>query len=235
MAQEKMTWSQLVDVLGILWKVLINGEVGLDAVSSDTAEYITRNDPKVFARNFVMFLANGGRFILTGLKVFCIPFFPDTDRRGWTFWRGSKTGSGLDGIEDRDLASLAMQYVDLEQVELIGCMAASDERGVNGDDKHNRLKGLGRAVLGSTVSAGIWENYLSCQDKADSALERWYMQTGVIYVDFLGDVFRNNKGARFIQYFSRVREGVWKKDYRPLNDIWRSQHVTAVMKAKPID
>jgi len=235
MVSVKMTLSQLVDILGILWKMFMKGEVDWDGVSGDTAEFIIKNDPEILARNFAMFLANGGRFILLGLKVLCIPFFPDVDRRGWTFWRGPRTGEGLEGVEDRDVLSLALQSVDLEQVELVGCVAAGDERGVNGEDKLNRLRRSGRIVLGSTVSAGIWENYLSCQNKADSVLEKWHGQIGVTYVDFFGDVFRTNNGDRMVKYFRRECEGMWIKEYRFLNDVWRSQHVTAVMKAKPVN
>jgi len=234
MVSEKMTWSQLVDILGLLLKAFMKRDVEWDCVPNSVAQGILKNDRRVFARQFIMFLANGGRFIMIGLKVLCVSLSPGYYRPGWTFWKGPTTGNGLTGEEERDLVSVNLGQVDLALVELSDGSEFPGEKNFSGEGKIARLKRQRYVLLGSTVSSGIWENYQACQNKSESVLEKWYEQTGVTYVDFLGDVFRNNKGERLAVYFSRLRSGEWKMDYRFLNEIWRMAHVTAVLKPEPV-
>ena len=59
----KMTFSQLVDILGMLTKTLFHREVDWESVGCETAQEILKGDKTRFATEFVKFLANGGRVV----------------------------------------------------------------------------------------------------------------------------------------------------------------------------
>lgn len=228
MVSEKMTLSQLMDILSSLLKAFVMGEVKYDCVSGKTAEFLLMRDRKLFAKQFVMFLANDARFILSGLKVACAPYYPGQVVTGWAFWKGPSNGDGLQGDEERDQISLALQQVDFERVEFVGGRAG----GTNGEDRLNYLRKMGRPIFGSTVCAGLLEDLRLCQNKADSVLEKIYDHTQLTYIDFPGDVIRTEEADRMITFLRRDAPGVWSVHCRTLKGVFRSDHVSAVSKFK---
>lgn len=233
MSAGKMTLGQLVDILGMLWKTLFSKEVEWGSVPCETAQSIIKGDAKSFANQFVRFLANGGRVILGGLKVVTVPFDPvKFIGGGWAFWKGLKDGNGLEGEEERDKSSVALMEVDFDRAELLTCLEKG-ESSITGEEKLTRLKKLGRTIFGATVFAGLWQNYQSCENKAESVLEKLYEQKGITYIDFFGDVLRNLYGYRFVLYLCRRVCGQWGWYYSRLDNDWLERGFSAVSQQVP--
>jgi len=230
MAREKMTVRQMVDILCILWKMFLGGEVAYDDVSCETAQNIVKGDHNWFARQFVRFLANGCRFIFGSLTVACAPFDPakfPSFGEGWSFWKGPKDGNGLEGEEERDKVSLALAEVDFEKTDFLICLEEG-ESSITGEEKLLRLRKLGRPIYGANQFLGLWQDYQSCQNKADSKLEKLYQQKGVTYVDFFGDILRFPDGRRYVLFLYRDDDGSWHWGCSWLDYDWRVCRFSAV-------
>lgn len=226
MAKEKMTVAQLVDIMGILWKMLMGGEISWDSVSCETAQHILKDDPRGFTTRFVQFIANGGRLIFGGLKVACVPL--DLQKfigNGWAFWKGPKDGKGLDGEEERDKASLLLSEVDLGETDFLTCLEKG-ESSITGEEKLICLRKLNRPIYGTTQFMGLWRDYQ--QKKAESVLEKLYQQKGITYIDFFGDVLRDPGGDRDVLFLYRCDDGSWLWHYFWLDIAWRVRDFTAV-------
>ncbi len=183
--------------------------------------------PEEFGRKFTAFLKAGARFSFGGLKVACVPFDPAKFLgEGWTFWRGPKDGDGLNGEEERDKASVVLTEVDFDKVDFLTCLE-KDESQITGEEKLIRLQKLNRVPYGVNVSAGLWENYQSCQDKADSILEKLYQQKGITYVDFFGDILRSPHGHRLVLYLYRRDDGSWYWHFGWLGRAWYGRFFSA--------
>ena len=184
------------------------------------AEVITLS-PEELGRRFTMFLKNGARFILGGLKIACAPFNPaDFIGANWTFWKGPKDGNGLEGEEERDKASLALTEVDFANADLLTCLEKG-ESSITGEEKLLRLRKLGRPIYGTTVAMGLWQDYQ--QNKAGSVIEKLYQQRGITYIDFFGDVLRRPSGRRCVLCFYRDDDGQWAWHYSWLGGDWSSR------------
>ncbi len=228
MAREKMTVGQLADILCILWKMFFSGEVAYDDVPCETAQNIVKGDHNWFASQFVKFLVNGCQFIFGGLKVVCAPFDPvKFINNNWSFWKGSKDGNGLDGEEERDKASFALTEVDFVKADLLTCLEKG-ESSITGEEKLIRLRKLGRPLYGTTQFMGLWQDYQSCQDTADSKLEKLYQQKGVTYIDFFGDILRSPGGSRRVLYLYRGGDGLWSWRHGWLGLRWSGHNFSAV-------
>jgi hypothetical protein len=226
MASQKMTLAQLVDILGILWKMFFGGEVAYDEVSCETAQGIVKGDHKWVARQFVSFLANGCRFVCGGLKIVTASFSPAECIGGeWSFWKGDQKGNGKEGDEARDKASLSLTEVDFEKVDFLTCLETGESR-IVGEKKLERLQGLGRTIYGTTVGWGLWLDYQ--QNGAQSVLEKLYQQKGITYIDFFGDVLRSPGGNRYVLYLSRRGGGSWRWASCWLGNDWSARSFTAV-------
>jgi len=226
MAREKMSLGQLVDILCVLWKMLFGGEIAYDDVSCTTAQEILKGDHKAFVSRFVKFLANGGRFIFGGLKIAPAPFDPQKFIGGsWSFWKGPKDGDGKNGEEERDKASLSLSEVDFEKVDFTTCLEEG-ESSIGGEEKLVRLRKLNCVVYGTTVFAGLWQDYQ--QNKANSVLEKLYQQRGVAFISFFGDVLRSPDGDRYVLCLCRSDDGSWDWCYGWLGRDWSGRGFTVV-------
>lgn len=185
--------------------------------------------PEEFGRRFTSFLLNGARFIFGGLMIAAVPFDPAKFiDKGWAFWKGPKDGTGLEGEEERDKASLALMEVDFEKADLLTCLEKG-ESSITGEEKLICLRKLGRPLYGANQFMGLWQDYQSCQNKADSKLEKLYQQRGVTYIDFFGDILRNPNGNRCVLDLYRHDDGdscYW--NYHWLDLDWHVRHFTAV-------
>jgi len=184
--------------------------------------------PEEFGRRFTAFLKAGARFIFGGLKVATAPF--DLKRflgENWAFWRGPKDGDGKHGEEERDRASMALTEVDFEKVNFLTCLEES-ESSIKGEEKLVRLRKLNCTLFGTTVFAGLWQDYQSCQNKADSVLEKLYQQKGITFISFFGDILRRPGGDRCVLYLYRYDDGSWCWDYSWLDNDWNDRLFTAV-------
>lgn len=228
MSASKMTFGQLVDILCILTKALVGREVEWDSVSCETAQSIVKGDPKSFATQFVRFLANGGRVILGGLKVATASFnLAKFVGENWAFWKGPKDGNGLEGEEKRDKASVVITEVDFDKVDFLTCLEKG-ESSITGEEKLIRLQRLHRTLFGANVFAGLWQDYQSCQNKAESVLEKLYQQKGITYIDFFGDILRYPGGHRYVLYLYRHDGGQWSWRYYWLDSAWHERGLSAV-------
>jgi len=226
MTKESMTLGQLTDILGILWKMLLGGEISWDNVSRETAQSILKDDPKGFATRFVEFVKNGGRFILSGLKVSCASFDPQKFiGNDWAFWKGSKDGNGLEGQEERDKMAMALTEVDLEKSDFLTCLGEG-ESSITGEEKLIRLRKLNRPLYGANQFMGLWQDYQ--QNKAGSVLEKLYQHKGITYIDFFGDVLRRSDGYCCVLCLYRDDGGLWHWDYRGLGRDWFVHRFTVV-------
>ncbi|MDO8667971.1 MAG: hypothetical protein Q7K35_02620 [bacterium] len=184
--------------------------------------------PEEFGRRMTAFFKNGMRFILGGLKIACSPFNPsEFIGANWVFWKGSRDGDGLEGEEERDKVSLALTEVDFGKADFLTCLEKG-KSSITGEEKLIRLKKLGRTIYGTTVAMGLWQNYQSCQNKVESALEKLYQQRGITYIDFFGDVLRGPYGYRFVLYFCRVGHGRWCWRCFWLGSDWGERYCSAV-------
>ena len=201
MAKEKMSLGQLVDILAVLWKMLVGGEVVWDVVPCETAQNVLKADKKWLAEQFVKFLANGFRFVLGGLKVACAPFDPaGFIGKGWAFWKGPKDGKGLEGEEERDKTALALVEVDFD-ADYLTCLEEG-ESSITGEEKLIRLRKLGRPLYGLAQFMGLWLDYQLCRDKSQSKLELLYQQKGITWIDFFGDILRYPNGNRCVWWLA---------------------------------
>ena len=48
--------------------------------------------------------------------------------KGWSVWRGPADSNGLEGEEERDLRSVTLTELDLNQVQLVTCFEQNEER-----------------------------------------------------------------------------------------------------------
>jgi len=201
------------------WEQLDGGKLQDDVISLP---------PEEFGRRFTAFLKAGARFILGGLKIATAPFDPAKFvGENWTFWKGPKDGNGLEGEEKRDKASAALTEVDFDKADLLACLEKG-ESSITGEKKLIRLKKSGRILFGVNVFAGLWQDYQSCQNKAESVLEKLYQQKGITYIDFFGDLLRDPRGGRYVLYLFRRADGRWRWGCRWLGDDWDVQDVSAV-------
>lgn len=199
---------------------------GLDADKLQ-AEVISLT-PEEFGRRFTAFLAAGARFILGGLKIACAPFNPsEFIGANWAFWKGLKDGNGLEGEEERDKASLALTEVDFAKADFPTCLEKG-ESSITGEEKLIRLRKSGRILYGTTVAMGLWRDYQSCQNKAESVLEKLYQQRGITYIDFFGDILRGPLGGRCALCFFRGGDGLWHWDCLWLGRGWVGRLFSAV-------
>jgi hypothetical protein len=181
-----------------------------------------------FGRRFTAFLQSGCRMVAGDLKFATAPFDPAVFiGQGWAFWKGPKGGNGLEGEEERDKASVSFTEVDFDKADLLTCLEKG-ESSITGEEKLIRLKKLGCVLYGVTVFMGLWQNYQSCQNKAESVLEKLYKQKGITYVDFLGDILRHPGGDRCVLYLCRAGDGQWRWGHDWLDIGWRARSVSAV-------
>ena len=127
MAQEKMTWAQLVDILAILWKVLFSKDIKWDDVPCKTAQEILKGDHQLFAVQFLKFLAVGGRVVggllrkLTAVQVKGATRFVAKDHLtdtnvGWT--GGNFKAHFLDKVEENvGDANVAVQCLEQSSLD----------------------------------------------------------------------------------------------------------------------
>lgn len=184
--------------------------------------------PEEFGRRFTVFLKNGARFNLGGLKVATVPFDPAKFiDESWAFWKGPKDGNGLEGEEERDKASASLAEVNFDKMDFLTCLKKG-ESSITGEGKFIRLKKLGRILFGANVFAGLWQDYQSCKNKAESVLEKLYQQRGITYIDFFGDILRDPNGRRDVLYLYRDDGGQWRWRCFWLDDVWSCNNFSAV-------
>lgn len=190
--------------------------------------------PEEIGRRMTAFIKNGMRFILGGLKVVCPQFDPakffvdEGVGEGRTFWRGPKDGNGLEGEEERDKIAAALPELDFATAKFLACLKKGEPY-IPGEVRLVRLRELHRTIYGANQFLGLWQDYQSCQNKADSVLEKLHSQ-GLIgdYVDFPGDVLRAPSGHRCVLYLYRSVGGSWYWRYHWLDHYFNEQHVSAV-------
>ena len=162
------------------------------------------------------------------LKIITSPFDPAKFINvNMTFWKGPKDGKGLEGKEERDEASLIFREVDFLKTDFLTCLKNNKEI-ITGETKLERLKKSGCILYGVTVAAGLWQNYESCPNKTKSVLEYLHQKIEIIYIDFMGDIFRNSYGERCVLYFYRDGNSQWHRHYYQLGDNWGKRHLSAV-------
>jgi hypothetical protein len=74
--------------------------------------------------------------------------------KGWSIWRGPADGDGLQGEEQQDSRSLALQEVDLSQV-LFETNLKPDEFRIVGEEKLRRLKEKGVIRLDARIGQAL--------------------------------------------------------------------------------
>lgn len=184
--------------------------------------------PEEFGRRMTAFFKNNMRFILGGLKIATAPFDPAKFiGANGVFWKGPKDGNGLEGKEERDKVSLALTEVDFAKAYFLTGLEKG-EGSITGEEKLVRLRKSGRILYGTTVAMGLWQNYQSCQNKAESVLEKLYQQRGIIYIDFPGDVLRGSHGRRCVLVFCRGDDGQWGWGCHWLGVDWAGLDFSAV-------
>lgn len=153
-------------------------------------------------------------------------FEPSLIGQGWTWWKGSTDGNGLEGEEDCDQRSLALGEVDMTQVTREVCLKEG-ESSITGHEKDKRLKTLTDRIL---LDPGFgWALY---QEEGQKTLRWLYDTFGVTYLDFFGRILRNPLGNRFVLYLYRSCVGSWCWSVFWLGFDWGARRISAALPAK---
>ena len=207
---KKANYRQFNNVMSILLN-----NVDPESMDSDLLHEELIKKPKETAELFVQWVNNGGRLILPEqAKILTIdratPFDPANFKglgNGWTVWKGSANGNGLEGEEDQDPRSLAITEIDLSQVNLEHMLTdeeiKSDRPYINGEEKHKRLKRAKQVRLDAAIWLQFWNN-------KHLIPEAWKKKTNgnTTFVFFDGTILRSPYGNRFILCLSFF-DGEW--------------------------
>lgn len=119
-------------------------------------------------------------------------------------------------IEEEDERSLALQEIDLSQVQLV-IMLTKRESVVKGEEKLRRLKEAGYVRLDAKIFQELWENQ-------EFIPEDW--KEKVVYFD--GTVFQSPVGGRCVLdlYWSG---SCWNWNYNWLENDWNANKPSAVL------
>lgn len=136
------------------------------------------------------------KVVLESFKLACDkPFSPAKFiGKGWTVWRGSADGTGLEGEEDRDTREDALSDIDWEDV-LLETHLQEGETSINGEEKLKRAIASGKIQLGGRAFLSLWQDYQA--NGGNSVLEK-LRRKGVTRIYFLGLRLRHPDGRRFV-------------------------------------
>lgn len=152
------------------------------------------------------------------------PFSPQTFiGPDWAIWRGPADGNGLQGDEQQDGRSLALQTVDSSQVIFPTCLKeAEGETRIKGEEKLTRLKTGDLIRLDARFGQALWE------EEGYKTLEWLRQKKGIIYLDFMGTELRSPDGLRCVLclYWD---EGAWFLHFNWLDGVWGSDVPSAVL------
>ncbi|MFZ2831621.1 MAG: hypothetical protein WAZ40_00515 [Minisyncoccia bacterium] len=111
---------------------------------------------------------------------------------GWSFWRGAKSGNGLDGEIEQDTRSASLSEFDSAKVSLVS-MLRSGETSITGEENLARLKEAGHVRLGAKQFLVYWENQSTIP-------ETWKdrVNGNIRYIYFDGDELRGSDGSRYV-------------------------------------
>jgi hypothetical protein len=153
------------------------------------------------------------------------PFNPATFfGEGWSIWKGPADGDGLQGEEQQDFRSLALQEVDFSQV-LLETYLKEGKEWITGEEKLRRMKESGVIRLDAHVAQAPWG------EEGHKTLEWLRKEKGVIYIDFMGTELRSPNGVRCV--LCLYWYGNWRDlHFRVLRDDWGAAHSSAAL-AKP--
>jgi hypothetical protein len=113
---------------------------------------------------------------------------------GWTIWRGSAKGKGLEGEEECDKRADELEVVDWEKV-ILETHLQNGGTLVQGEEKLKRANASGNIQLGAKQCLSLWEDYKT--NGKDSVLEKLRLQ-GVKRIYFFGTVLRSPSGSRCV-------------------------------------
>jgi len=182
-----------------------------DGIIADIQTFIELK-PSQRGQFFADFVRNGCRLVIGEIK--SIPTKPfnlaEFLGEGWTVWKGPVDGDGLSGEEDIDFRSLAVTQIEINKFLFETCLR-DDERSITGEEKLRRLKENPNFIrFGGNVFLGLWGDYQA--NKENSALEWFYRERKITYLDFPGLVLRNPHGNRRVLYLSWLDDGEWYWD-----------------------
>ena len=114
---------------------------------------------------------------------------------GWTVWKGSAGGNGLEGDEDIDSRPLAFTTVDLSAA-LFEHSLKGNETSIKGEEKLKRLIEDSNIRFGGNVFLALWEDHQ--QNKENSCLEWLRKNRNITWLSFFGLVLRHPGGGRYV-------------------------------------
>lgn len=177
-------------------------------------ESVIRN-PIGAGAQFTLFLKNGARVSIDGLKISTAPFGPvEFLGAGWKIV-----------ADEHDNRNDGLTEVDFNKVDFVGCLTKS-ETSITGEEKLKRLKAGKQIRYGVTTFVGLWNDYQS--RKENSVLETLFLTKGITYLDFFGDVLLDLDDDRNVLCFYRLGDGQWNWDYDWLDNGWGARHWSAV-------
>lgn len=171
-------------------------------------------DPARAGKEFLKFLRNGARVVISEIKKILIdrlkPFDPEKFiGEGWK-------------IDEEDKHSLAITELDLTKVEFVD-MLKEGESSVGGEEKQKRLVKAGHIRLDAKMFQTLWEN----QELIPAS---WKEPIGgnTRYIFFDGTVLRSPSGSRCVLYLY-WRGGRWYWFYDWLADDFHSDRPSVVL------
>ena len=140
---------------------------------------------------------------------------------GWTTWRGPINGNGLEGEEECDKRSLALQEVDFTQARFVDGLKEG-EKTVKGEEKLRRMRESGDILLDPGFAVTL------LNEPGQATLEWYYKTTGKTYLDFMGRILRNPNGNRYVLCVFRSGGGQWGwRFFFWLGDGWFADDLSA--------
>ena|SRR3989344_6038236 len=149
-------------------------------------------------------------------KIICaIPFrHAEFIGKGYTIWRGTTNGNGLEGDEEQDMRSLVLKEVDLTEA-LFKIPINKGEDPITGEEKLKRLKSLGYILIDARFAAALYS------EPCYSTLEWLRINRGINWFYFPGTTFRSPGGDRcvfFLHFYSFVHR--WLSGMVRLESAW---------------
>ena len=131
------------------------------------------------------------------------PFDPAFIDAGWSFWRGSADGNGLEGELEQDNRSLALTEVDTSKI-LLEARLESKETYTTGEERLKRLIAADRICLDFGIFQTLWNNKTLIPTRF-----REKTNNNRTYVFFDGQTLRSPGGGRCTLYLYLDGGGGW--------------------------
>ena len=144
---------------------------------------------------------------------------------GASFWHGPKDGKGLKGEIEQDTKSMALTEIDLWSIRFKAYIPEGESL-ISGENRIMAIKTASDTALDPQIGQSLYE------EDGQKGLRWLYDQTGIKWMEFLGQPLRNAFGDRLSLVLYRLVDGSWGRGCVCLGNVRSASGPAAVVSNK---